>query len=379
MKLAENILNLSYKHINDRYVKKSPLKEGTKSINILEQYDYKTFLKDKYLDWAKKAENSITQGENSKQIYNVDFNDTKSHLKSILRRGGESSIEAIALKYKLSNEQKRSLSQAFSSFIFDDFKKIEKETKDNNDQYVQELRNTFFLPLKALYDRLLNLKPFIVKGRKPNPDAKPAYKPPISSLSSLAEVTKVYNQLVAKMHPQVVQNIINTDMERATSFEKALPNLKIREFTQSVDYKLLDRHFIRSGNNYNDYKLKPSSERQLASKKYAEEQSKLIEDQFVSKNLAKVTSLIGEKGNLKATKAEDIRTTSGVLSGDISFEFADGSGFTIRNQLVSVWAYNKKPHYRFPSTFHDIILPDGTKHKMKSEEWMNTNWLKNIK
>ena len=345
-------------------------------IKLFEQYDYKLYLKDKYVDWAKQAEEAIAKGESNKEIYNVDFNDTKDHLKSILRKGGEVAIDATASSYNLSGDQKRSLASAFHSFIFDDFKKIEKETKDINDTYVQEIRRNFFSPLKGLYDRLLDLKPFIVKGRKPNPNAKPVYTPPSSSFSALADVKKVYDDLIKKLHPELVENSIKMDMDRADGLAESLPNLNYMQFSKMVDYELLGRHFVSTSTNHRDYKLKDEKERLQNAKRYAEDQAIKIEKQFIDKNLEKVTSLVGEKNNLKSAKAEKIRTVSGVLSGDIRFEFEDSSGFTIMNQLVSVWAYNKKPHYRFPSTFHDIIMPNGIKHKMKSEEWMNTVWVK---
>jgi hypothetical protein len=337
---------------------------------------YKDFLKGKYLDWAIASEEAILKAESDKLIYNVDFNEAKSRLKSALRSGGESAVEAVANQHKLSPDAKRELLSTFGFFIFDDFKKLDKESKDSGNPLVQEVRMKFLLPLKSMYDRLLELKPFIVKGAKPRANAKPVYVPPYSSFKALAEVKKVYDQIIDKMHDDIVKSIVEIDMKRADGLSKSLPSISVREFGKLVDYELLGRHFVKSGSGISDYKLKEDRVRKQVVAKYAEEAAKGIEDQFVSKNLAKVTSLVGEKGNLSEAKSLGVDTRSGVLSGEIRFDFADGSGFTIRNQLVSVWAYDREPYHRFPSTFHDIISKDGTKQKMKSEEWMNTVWAK---
>ena len=61
------------------------------------------------------------------------------------------------------------------------------------------------------------------------------------------------------------------------------------------------------------------------------------------------------------------------LTGDMFFEFADNSSFKTTNKIVLVVNQNGTYFYRFPTTFHDIVL-DGKKYKMQSEEWMVKNF-----
>ena len=51
----------------------------------------------------------------------------------------------------------------------------------------------------------------------------------------------------------------------------------------------------------------------------------------------------------------------------MSFEFEDGSRFTVQNSIVLSYSVYGKPFYRYPTTFHNVILPNGDKLRNPSE------------
>lgn len=60
------------------------------------------------------------------------------------------------------------------------------------------------------------------------------------------------------------------------------------------------------------------------------------------------------------------------LRGTLRFFFTDGSSFVVQNSVVWSHSIYGKAFNRFPLTFHDVIMPDGSKMPRPSEERMNT-------
>jgi len=61
----------------------------------------------------------------------------------------------------------------------------------------------------------------------------------------------------------------------------------------------------------------------------------------------------------------------GGLEGSIRFHFEDGSSFVAKNAVV--WSQSSKGTVfsRYPLTFHDAILPDGSRMPRPDEAGMN--------
>lgn len=99
-----------------------------------------------------------------------------------------------------------------------------------------------------------------------------------------------------------------------------------------------------------------------------------MQQAFVYKNSAKLQSILLAKnvGLVHDPKVLTARTHSGVFEGDIRIDFADGSGFTVRNKVVWKVSVNGLVFNQFPTTFHDVTLPGGKPMSAPSEERMNT-------
>lgn len=94
---------------------------------------------------------------------------------------------------------------------------------------------------------------------------------------------------------------------------------------------------------------------------------------YIVKNVQKLSSLVAKKP-LKEIKT--LRSTAGshTIESELFFSFEDGASFYVINKAVYVMNQAGTQFMRFPTTFHDVKMSDGTKMKMPSEEKMNLSW-----
>lgn len=227
----------------------------------------------------------------------------------------------------------------------------------------------YISPTKELMSKLDELKDLIRAGRKPTPPRKPVYVPPYSAAKDLAAVKKVYDDMIEDIRDKLIDSLVKRDMDRGPLYMEALNDAKIKK----KDWEFIGRNYDKA---QGVYALKQQKEREANNRKAAEKEAHALMQMFISKNMSKVNSLVGEKGNFESVKEVGVYVDNGVLSGEIAFKFKDGSSFIVRNQLVSVWVWDREPYVRFPTTFHDIVFANGRKVKHDSEEFMNTVWAK---
>lgn len=102
--------------------------------------------------------------------------------------------------------------------------------------------------------------------------------------------------------------------------------------------------------------------------KYAQRMTDDILSLFISKNTAKLADIVIKKNNMNKIELHGARTGSGVVEGLLKLKFADGSSFNVNNKVV--WSISKlgKVFHRFPTTFHQVVMPDGTRMKGAASE-----------
>ncbi len=105
----------------------------------------------------------------------------------------------------------------------------------------------------------------------------------------------------------------------------------------------------------------------------ADESADAMQVSFVQKNTEKLVAILHAKGINLASDPQILHANAGrgVFEGEIRITFVDGSRFNVRNKIVL-----KRNNYgtmftQYPTTFHDVVLPDGSKMGMPSEERMN--------
>ena len=95
-------------------------------------------------------------------------------------------------------------------------------------------------------------------------------------------------------------------------------------------------------------------------KDVAKQNAKEGVEKFVYKMKMKLSVIVGGRGIGVNVDGNHNRNT-------MSFEFEDGSKFTVKNGIVLSYSVYGKPFYRYPTTFHDVILPNGDKLSKPSE------------
>ncbi len=103
-------------------------------------------------------------------------------------------------------------------------------------------------------------------------------------------------------------------------------------------------------------------------KEEAKKMTDEVLDQFVSKQTAKLAEILVKKDSLKTIEMKNAHAGTGVVQGLLTLTFDDNSSFNVNNKLV--WSISKlgKQFYRFPTTFHNVVMPDGKKLTGKASE-----------
>lgn len=108
------------------------------------------------------------------------------------------------------------------------------------------------------------------------------------------------------------------------------------------------------------YVLKSDNDERIAKK--AKDYADAAVAGFIAKMNAKFEGICEAKGNL--TKVE----ANGSLGWNaIHFEFADGSSFDAKNNIVHKWSSKGRPFSQYPTTFHNVMFPGGVSMKQPSE------------
>ena len=103
--------------------------------------------------------------------------------------------------------------------------------------------------------------------------------------------------------------------------------------------------------------------------KMAKQSAKDAVEGFVLKMKMKLSVIVGSRGIGVDVSGNSNRNT-------ISFEFEDKSRFTVQNSIVLSYSVYGKPFYRYPTTFHNVILPGGKKLSNPSEAKIKKEFVK---
>ena len=116
-----------------------------------------------------------------------------------------------------------------------------------------------------------------------------------------------------------------------------------------------------TGHYDNTYRLVPDYKNKM--NKDAKDISEQVIASWQSKMYNKLGGFMQELNQEFTTKVTGKRERQ----SDILFKFKDGAQFKIRNQIVGKMSPLHNYFYTYPTTFHDAILPDGSKIKNPNE------------
>ena len=250
---------------------------------------------------------------------------------------------------------------------------------------ITDMRNflTDALPLVEMFEKV---KTKVVKRQpKPVEDRKEKYNAPAASMTAIGEVKRMLEQVTQDAFLSLVQsfedyitrlfnNYMNAqkksraDGEPLSLYDYYSPSRGKNYHPQGFDYvsKLVNLGTSRSA----ETKAKPNWKSIVTTE--ATKQAEHIREMFVYKNLFKLDSIIEAKGNFNHGEIVGHTVNMGSLEGTFRFFFTDGSYFTVKNSAVWSHSVYGKGFTRFPLTFHNVVMVDGSLMGQPSEARMNT-------
>lgn len=180
------------------------------------------------------------------------------------------------------------------------------------------------------------------------------------------EVAKV----TERNRQQVVESITKEYARRLDAFMSASPTLR-KNLVRDPE----NRAAVQAGTAprcapHEEYVLKADFKAALVA--LAEKHAAELRKAFISKVVRKLAPIVEAKGNLASVTEVSNTIQVGRLSGMLAVAFTDGSRFVVDNNLVYSSSVRNKEFARFPLTFHDVILADGSRMKQPSEERMHS-------
>lgn len=223
---------------------------------------------------------------------------------------------------------------------------------------------------------VVKLKDMVVKRQpKPVEDRAARYSAPHVERSGVATVKALLEQITDEAYQMLLANITQRYHRLAKSYldlsakvaEEGRHGKAYKQMVEMArDNTVLYRAVVQVQGS--TYRLADDHEAILAAE--AKRDADGVRENFIYKNLRKIASILEAKGNFSEAKLID-RAVLNALEGTILFKFADGSSFTAKNSVVFVVNQYGTQFYRFPLTFANVVMPDGSRMPQPSEERMN--------
>ena len=327
----------------------------------------------KYLAFSE-AVSTINQGIAENSILNPRFLEIKEFIN---RRVDEAYKSHISVPFTYSGNWEKldklsmELEESFSVYGLHDCKSATKRVRASKaSSTLVDALNAFFNemePLNAAFDYLKPLiKKRIILTAEEQADQRKFVPPPVGAgakrqvYESLLLITEQnFLALVSRFELNYVRNVeayVNANAEDRKKIIRD-PNLRAGVF-ESVN-----TNGDGSISYIEGYKTL------LRAKSIAD--AKFLQEQFISKNFNKLGSIVDAKGNLNAITVDSHSVSLAGLTGTLAVSFKDESSFKAQNSVVMSYSVYGKPFCRFPLTFHDVKMPDGSLMPRPSEERVN--------
>lgn len=229
---------------------------------------------------------------------------------------------------------------------------------------------TEFVPISQ---RLAVLKECIVKRpvkSQEERDAEHRFVPTRATPAATRHVWEVLTKVTERNERQLVEYITKEYAKRLDFFMSASPTLRTKLLRNYENRMAVDAGTMPRTSPNEEYALKPDFKEGLVA--LAQKDAAEMRDSFIAKVVSKVAPIVETKGNLASVHEVSNTIQVGRLSGMLAIAFTDGSRFVVDNNVVYASSVRGKQFVRWPLTFHDVIMPDGSRMKQPSEERVNT-------
>lgn len=254
--------------------------------------------------------------------------------------------------------------------------------------------------LKVIGDAIVGLKGKVVKRQpKPPEDLKARYSAPDASRRAIGQVRdiligitdKAFQALLNHLQSDYVNRVaayverINAQWEKRPSKDQTFTREERKDWqdaeariTAVLPYgSLLSAvETIESESNYRlgvtFKRVTLKADAVAITEAFALKDAEQTRDNFIYKNLVKLDSVLEAKGDFAGIEVVGYEVSLGSLEGTLRLTFKDGAAFTVTNKVVGVVNSHGTSFDRFPLTFHNVFLGNGSKMGRPSEERMNT-------
>jgi len=330
---------------------------------------------DKLVQALEVADESLQEG----QIFNIDYKELKDRISSAMPK-----VEIYNLVEKHGGDR-----QASPDIYFYGLNELPKAvrtaegyTNSRNPAIAAAAKEwlEIYQPFLAARELLKQLKPMIVKGRKPDPNAPEKYVPPAGAIKDLRKVNELLTGMTDNIRKRVIdsskryyRDVVDTYINETNGMIS--PHEWAKEKRNNFYPQVLNVLVHQTG-DYGKQIYKPIDAIDKRIDLMAERDGEAVLQRFIAKNTDKLASIIGEKGGLKQASSLGIQIEGHDISGKMRFKFDDGSMFDVWSSVVLHFSSGGRltsgqPFYRYPTTFHNIVTPNGETMRAATEEWMN--------
>ena len=200
------------------------------------------------------------------------------------------------------------------------------------------------------------------------------------STSAMKEVHKILTDLTEKMRDSVYDGILkeyNAHVRHLKKIGEAQITKAYKEGLKRSKVPINGFAFAyvapyvgkREGGHYTF--LNQSKIRMWVKSTSTRETNDILE-QFIAKQTLKLTTVINAKENLSNIRITNWTSRATRIEGTLKLEFADKSSFYMTSQVVTAVSKMGKHFARYPTTFSNVTLPDGSTMTQPSENNINT-------
>lgn len=343
----------------------------------------------KRLESALAAVAHFEEGVRAEKLYNVVHSEAKDAVKSVIQNAYEGIwSKAPWIFYKSDTQQALDKAGIDISSTVDAgsvkkvIRSLESAQKVITDASVladftklMRLANVF----SYCVDAFKATQTKVIKGRKPSEPDPSAFH---SRMGSAHSVATVRTHLLKSITPP----LDDFESQLKAYYDKVLEQLEklvasgpeIRP-PSGFDGFIFQQVYDYRARGWNEkrvyYDVKPRERLSTWAAAEAQRERKRIEETFLHKNALKLSALLDAKGNLTSIDvlpATPVRlhNGAGTLTSEMVVSFADGSCFNVRNKVIINTSSTGQGFYQYPTTFHDVKLPDGATLAAPSEEKM---------
>lgn len=226
-----------------------------------------------------------------------------------------------------------------------------------------------FVPLAQ---RVTHLKECIVKRVVKSPEEREAeqrFVPTPATPAATRHVWEVLTKVTERNHQQLVEYLTREHAKRVDLFMSSGAGSRQKLLRHYENRAAVDAATMPRTSQHDEYVLRPDFKDALVA--LAQKDAIELRDSFIFKVVSKLAPIVEAKGNLAGVREIGKTIQVGRLSGMLAVEFTDGAGFVVDNNVVYAHSTRGKLFARFPLTFHDVILADGSRMKQPSEERMH--------